>query len=116
MFDKLIKSYNTNIVYYDENEYSIHTNKLCLYHVDYYDKTLNIVIEFYGDFYHLNPKIYSEDFIQFKHHEKAVLAKNRWTHDRERIEDIQQTLNCKVIIVWESTYKNDKKGTIKSLI
>lgn len=23
---------------------------------------------------------------------------------------------CKVIIVWESTYKNDKKGTIKSLI
>lgn len=116
MFDELIKSYKSNIVYYDENEYSIHTNKLCLYHVDYYDKTLNIVIEFYGDFFHLNPKIYSEDFIQFKHHEKAILAKNRWEHDRERIEDIQQTLNCKVIIVWESTYKNDKKGTIKSLI
>ena len=116
MFDKLIKNYKNNIVYYDENEYSVHTNKLCLYHVDYYDKTLNIIIEFYGDFFHLNPKIYDADFIQFKHHEKAILAKNRWQHDKERIDDIQQTLNCKVIIVWESTYKNDKKGTINSLI
>lgn len=116
MFDKLIKNYKNNIVYYDENEYSVHTNKLCLYHVDYYDETLNIVIEFYGDFFHLNPKIYDADFIQFKHHEKAILAKNRWQHDKERIDDIQQTLNCKVIIVWESTYKNDKKGTINSLI
>ena len=116
MFDKLIKNYKNNIVYYDENEYSVHTNKLCLYHVDYYDKTLNIIIEFYGDFFHLNPKIYDADFIQFKHHEKAILAKNRWQHDKERIDDIQQTLNCKVIIVWESTYKNNKKGTINSLI
>ena len=116
MFDKLIKNYKNNIVYYDENEYSVHTNKLCLYHVDYYDKTLNIIIEFYGDFFHLNPKIYDADFIQFKHHEKAILAKNRWQHDKERIDDIQQTLNCKVIIVWEFTYKNDKKGTINSLI
>ena len=116
MFDKLIKNYKNNIVYYDENEYSVHTNKLCLYHVDYYDKTLNIIIEFYGDFFHLNPKIYDADFIQFKHHEKAILAKNRWQYDKERIDDIQQTLNCKVIIVWESTYKNDKKGTINSLI
>lgn len=116
MFDKLIKNYKNNIVYYDENEYSVHTNKLCLYHVDYYDKTLNIIIEFYGDFFHLNPKIYDADFIQFKHHEKAILAKNRWQHDKERINDIQQTLNCKVIIVWESTYKNGKKGTINSLI
>ena len=116
MFDKLIKNYKNNIVYYDENEYSVHTNKLCLYHVDYYDKTLNIIIEFYGDFFHLNPKIYDADFIQFKHHEKAILAKNRWQHDKERIDDIQQTLNCKVIIVWESTYRNDKKGTINSLI
>ena len=116
MFDKLIKNYKNNIVYYDENEYSVHTNKLCLYHVDYYDKTLNIIIEFYGDFFHLNPKIYDADFIQFKHHEKAILAKNRWQHDKARIDDIQQTLNCKVIIVWESTYKNDKKGTINSLI
>lgn len=116
MFDILIKNYKNNIVYYDENEYSVHTNKHCLYHVDYYDKTLNIIIEFYGDFFHLNPKIYDADFIQFKHHEKAILAKNRWEHDKQRIEDIQQTLNCKVIIVWESTYKNDKKGTINSLI
>ena len=79
-------------------------------------ETLNIVIEFYGNYFHLNPEKYSPDFIQYKNHEKCVKAKDRWQHDKERIDDIQQTLNCKVIIVWESTYRNDKKGTIKSLI
>ena len=47
---------------------------------------------------------------------KERTVKDKWQHDKERIDDIQQTLNCKIIIVWESTYKNDKKGTIKSLI
>lgn len=116
MFDKLIKSYKNNIIYYDDNEFKVKTLKSNLYYVDYYDETLNIVIEFYGNYFHLNPEKYSPDFIQYKNHEKCITAKDKWKHDRERIEDIQETLNCKVIIVWESTYRNDKKGTIKSLI
>lgn len=116
MFNKLIKKFKNNIIYYDDNEFKVKTLKYNLYYVDYYDETLNIVIEFYGNYFHLNPEKYSPDFIQYKNHEKCVKAKDKWKHDKERIDDIQQTLNCKVIIVWESTYKNDKKGTIKSLI
>lgn len=116
MFNKLIKKFKNNIIYYDDNEFKVKTLKYNLYYVDYYDETLNIVIEFYGNYFHLNPEKYSPDFIQYKNHEKCVKAKDKWKHDKERIDDIQQTLNCKVIIVWESTYKNDKKGTINSLI
>lgn len=116
MFNKLIKKFKNNIIYYDDNEFKVKTLKHNLYYVDYYDETLNIVIEFYGNYFHLNPEKYSPDFIQYKNHEKCVKAKDKWQHDKERIDDIQQTLNCKVIIVWESTYRNDKKGTINSLI
>ena len=116
MFNKLIKKFKNNIIYYDDNEFKVKTLKYNLYYVDYYDETLNIVIEFYGNYFHLNPEKYSPDFIQYKNHEKCVKAKDKWKHDKERIDDIQQTLNCKVIIVWESTYRNDKKGTINSLI
>lgn len=116
MFNKLIKKFKNNIIYYDDNEFKVKTLKYNLYYVDYYDETLNIVIEFYGNYFHLNPEKYSPDFIQYKNHEKCIKAKDKWQHDKERIDDIQQTLNCKVIIVWESTYRNDKKGTIKSLI
>ena len=116
MFNKLIKKFKNNIIYYDDNEFKVKTLKYNLYYVDYYDETLNIVIEFYGNYFHLNPEKYSPDFIQYKNHEKCIKAKDKRQHDKERIDDIQQTLNCKVIIVWESTYRNDKKGTIKSLI
>lgn len=116
MFNKLIKKFKNNIIYYDDNEFKVKTLKYNLYYVDYYDETLNIVIEFYGNYFHLNTEKYSPDFIQYKNHEKCIKAKDKRQHDKERIDDIQQTLNCKVIIVWESTYRNDKKGTIKSLI
>jgi hypothetical protein len=78
MFNKLIKKFKNNIIYYDDNEFKVKTLKHNLYYVDYYDETLNIVIEFYGNYFHLNPEKYSPDFIQYKNHEKCVKAKDKW--------------------------------------
>ena len=78
MFNKLIKKFKNNIIYYDDNEFKVKTLKYNLYYVDYYDETLNIVIEFYGNYFHLNPEKYSPDFIQYKNHEKCVKAKDKW--------------------------------------
>lgn len=115
LFNELIKSYKDNIIFYNNNEYKVKTNDN-LYFVDYYDQTLNIVIEFYGDYYHFNPNKFSKDSITFKNSEHSICAKDKWKHDKQRIEDIQKTLGCKVIIVWESTFKNHKKETVSSLI
>ena len=78
MFNKLIKKFKNNIIYYDDNEFKVKTLKYNLYYVDYYDETLNIVIEFYGNYFHLNPEKYSPDFIQYKNHEKCIKAKDKW--------------------------------------
>ena len=113
LFSNLKEYYKANDTYIEYTVKSLNNN---FYHVDYYDKSLNIVIEFYGDFYHFNPKKYNGNETDYFILGKERTVKDKWQHDKERIDDIQQTLNCKVIIVWESTYKNDKKGTIKSLI
>ena len=113
LFSNLKEYYKDNDTYIEYTVKSLNNN---FYHVDYYDKSLNIVIEFYGDFYHFNPKKYNGNETDYFILGKERTVKDKWQHDKERIDDIQQTLNCKVIIVWESTYKNDKKGTINSLI
>ena len=43
-------------------------------------------------------------------------VQDRWDFDNKRITLIQNILNCNVIIVWESTYRTNKKNTIQLLI
>lgn len=112
LFSQLKDYYKDNVIYI---EYAVKSKTKC-YHVDYYDKTLNIVIEFYGDFYHFNPKKYSGNEVGYFTLKNMQTVNDKWTHDRERIDNIKQTLNCKVIIVWEYTYRNNKRYTINSLI
>lgn len=71
--------------------------------VDFY----KVVVEFYGDFWHANPKMYFADEIV----RDNITTKEIWEKDNERI--------CKligggydVIVVWESDFKKNKTGTI----
>lgn len=103
-----VKNYfQNNEIYFNENEYnlSIKNNN---YFLDYYDKTLNIVIEFYGDYWHFNPKYYDET--------TNIEIYNKHIYDKKRIEFIQKQLNCKVIIVWENEYFKYKDKTIDRII
>lgn len=85
------------------------------YRLDFYDKTLNLVIEFYGDFWHMNPRIYKiDDSIYIWG--KETIAKNKWENDKSRLEYIQSTLKCKSIIIWESAIALNKNKTIEQII
>lgn len=54
------------------------------YHLDYYDETLNVAVEFYGDFWHANPVIYKEtDCIL------GVGVSEIWKRDDTRINEIK---------------------------
>jgi G:T-mismatch repair DNA endonuclease (very short patch repair protein) len=69
---------------------------------------INHIIEFYGDFWHANPKIYKpEDIIHHK-----IKAKEIWERDKERIERLEK-LGYFVHTVWQSEYKNDKAGFLE---
>lgn len=61
----------------------------------------NIVIEYFGDYWHANPNKYKSNDIV--HHN--LTAKEIWEHDKKRIDKLEETF-AKVIIIWESDYKN----------
>lgn len=120
LFNILYKKINTKkeeIYFYSLNkEYELICDNGSCYFLDFYDKERNIIIEFNGDYWHANPKIYhNKDVIYVHGQEKSI----RKIHKYEKIrkENICKQLNNPIyIIVWESDYKKDKEGTINNLL
>jgi len=84
-----------------------------IFSLDYYDETLNIVIEFYGDFWHCNPNQYRADDIVIGY---DIIAKDIWDKDLQRQKYIEEKLKTKMFIVWEEDYRHNKKKTIEDLV
>lgn len=95
--------------YYGKNEKIIQfydsSNKYFCFYVDFTYK--NKIIEFYGDYYHANPKIYEKDKIVGSKY-SCHKAEDIWKIDLDRIKLIKEK-GFDVLIVWESDYKNNKE-------
>jgi len=69
----------------------------------------NKIIEFYGDYWHGNPKKYNPNsFLKFPN-QKEIQAKEIWEKDKQRI-DLLKKNGYNVKIVWEKEFK---ENTIK---
>jgi very-short-patch-repair endonuclease len=98
--------------YYAENEKYIKK-----YRVDFFIKELNLIIEFFGDYWHANPKIYSEDHI-FNFPSGQTSYKEIHKNDLERINFLKKS-GYKVIVVWENEHKeilNNLKEFINEMV
>lgn len=98
-----------HVCHYGMNEYQVGP-----YFVDFYDETTNTVVEFYGDYWHRNPDIYEPDSV-FTVGTHTYLTSIVWDRDKERIDYIKKTKDCKVIIVWESNYQKEPHQVISDL-
>ena len=68
------------------------------------------IIEFQGDLYHANPKIYTnETYINPYDHNKT--AEIIWKYDLNK-KMIAEKYGFEVYYVWESDYKNNKEISI----
>lgn len=93
---------NYNIKY--EEEYPIHVlTKKKPKIVDYYLTDYNICLEFFGDFWHCNPKIYDKDYY---HKLKKKYAYEIWNDDTIRNNEIINSTNGPLIILWEKNIPN----------
>lgn len=105
----IVDKINYNKIYYGDNEYMfyIFEDNIKIISPDLYIKDINLVIEFYGDFWHKNPNKYklTEEFV-----------KETWENDEKRINTLKTKYNCDVIIVWENDYLKDKHKTIEEII
>lgn len=72
-------------------------------------KLEDIVIEFYGDFWHRNPKSYLQEQTFYGKTSKEV-----WEKDKKRVSFIK-SLGFDVYVIWESDWNNDKSGVIRKL-
>ena len=95
-----------DLVYEDEYEIKELNN-----YSDYYLKEYDTIIEYYGDYWHCNPKYYESDYF---HSYIKLTAKEIWEKDNKRINNIYNKINKNIIIIWEDT-KINKSLLIKIL-
>lgn len=83
--------------------------KIYPFELDIYLPDLKFGIEFNGDYWHANPKLYSSEDIIWK-----TTAKNIWDRDDNK-KKMCKIKNIDLIIIWESEWVNDNKR-IKEMI
>lgn len=71
----------------------------------------DVIIEFYGNYWHANPKIYLENDIV--HHN--ITAGEIWRNDKNRIK-ILKDAGFRVFIVWQDEYEQNKKLVLSNLV
>jgi hypothetical protein len=72
----------------------------------------NKIIEFNGDYWHMNPDIYDSDYC---HPYTNLSAEEKWNFDEIKLECAIQN-GYDVLTVWESEYKENKEATIQKCI
>jgi len=70
-----------------------------------------IIVEFYGNYWHANPKLFkAEDIFHHK-----LKAKDIWENDKKRIH-ILESNGFKVFIIWQDEYEDNKEKCVDNLI
>lgn len=84
---------------------------ICGLNVDIVNDELKVIIEYYGDYFHANPRFYSPDeYIKIIN----KTASEKWISDRKRNFYLENN-GYKIIIIWENKWKNDKESVIMFL-
>ena len=109
---------NSTKAYHGESEYGVYLKEIDRYvKVDLYFPDLGIVVEFFGNYWHANPAIYTPGkMLNLKGRSEPILVDQVWQHDAERIDLIEKTLGCKVLVIWEKDWKDDPTGTITKAV
>lgn len=106
LFDQIVKYFPT--IKYGKNEVILTFKEHNPIEVDCMKEESKKVIEFFGDYWHGNPDLYSEDY---KIRGKADDAQELWGLDKFRIENIINS-SYEVLVIWEKDYKDSPKSVL----
>ena len=82
-------------------------SKIC----DIYIPSLNLIIEYFGDYWHCNPNKYNEDYFNQK---KNMSAKEIWDYDKMKI-DLIINYGYNLEVIWETELKSNNNKIITIL-
>jgi len=111
-FSELKEKSNKEIIYGD-NEKWIRYNSNKGFYVDCLYN--NKIIEFNGDFYHANPKLYESDSIIKISNTKIKTALEIWKADEFKIKTLKK-LGYDILIIWELDIVKNKEKTLNKCI
>ena len=101
-------------LFYGSEERTIRTPRR-VYQVDLYDNNKNI-IEFFGDYWHGNPDIFSDSHIIKKNKNGTVMTvADKREYDAQKIKDLESA-GYSVKIVWERDYKDNPDKMVKECL
>lgn len=72
----------------------------------------NLVVEYYGDYWHCNPNIYSANYYNSR---LSLYASDVWNRDKQRKKSIENR-GYDVIVVWEQDFEHNKNKVVQKLI
>ena len=97
------------------NEYYISTKEYGYKLYDFVDLNSRKIIEFNGDLYHANPKIYQENDITNPFKGRNKTAKEIWEDDKIKIK-IANDRRFEVLVIWESEYRKNPIETLNKCL
>lgn len=112
LFDELAKTFPT-LMYGSKNEKKIRLKDKVV-RVDCYLPDTNKIIEFYGDYWHANPKLYEAKSV-IKSGKKAYTAEEKWESDATRTAQLIEK-GYDVLIIWESDFRGSREETIEKAL
>lgn len=108
LFDAIQEMVPNEGLFYGKTERSIRLESSVI-KVDCLKESQKKIIEFYGDYWHGNPRKFKEtDTIKYK---RTMLVSEKWDYDRKRIQDLRN-LGYEVLIIWEMDYNENKEEAI----
>jgi G:T-mismatch repair DNA endonuclease (very short patch repair protein) len=78
---------------------------------DIVDNNIKLIIEYYGDFWHTNPRVFDSSYI---HPISKLTSEQIWAKDKKRI-DYFTSLGYDVKVVWSSEFKDNKKKVLEEI-
>ena len=70
--------------------------------------SLHLILEFFGDYYHCNPRKYAGDFYNTTLH---MTAADRWQYDRRRLAAFRKA-GFTPLVIWECDWAKDPQGVL----
>ncbi|BBI90938.1 VSR endonuclease [Tenacibaculum phage PTm5] len=107
LFNTIINKFNIlSDSYYGENEFGLYDKEFKRYYkYDFTSTKYKFIIEFNGDVFHGNPKIYNEtDRPNFFNTKKT--CSEIWAYDKQKI-NLAKEHGFDVFVVWESEFNNE---------
>lgn len=98
-------------------EYAVFCKKESrIYLYDFVCSELQLCIEYHGDHYHGNPKIYTpSQFLRGRGQSKIQVCEV-WQRDEIKNKAIKDERNYDLLVIWESDWKKDKEKVISKIM